>query len=962
MSESFGIQNLSLDSPIRLSKKGQDTDLFMAISARKVSLQQLVSDWVEDYLREKDRAMVQLMQLFITASGCKGQITLDMLETMSRVEMVDLLVEEFDISESSYPIDGQGATAKKLRSNMNDFILLLVKKTQNSILYDGFFLDNLIQLLTLMSSSKVRAFRHTATFSSLGLMTALVHVWVTAAKVKQNLLSHLEREQAKKTQLDKIEKLAERLDEMDENLTELQEMLSYLFNSVFVHRARDVIEDIRCLCMTQLGLWIIECPNLFLEDSYLKYLGWALSDKAGPVRLCTIKSLLPLYEKGEVVDKMALFTEKFKTRLLSMKLDENLNVSVSAIQLLQMLVGHDENNLTDEECEELYMLVYSKHRVVARAAAEFLIQMQFKPAMVKEHIRTKRGKVRLPNTQHLRHLVQFFIESDKPGFEAYLVDSLINTEMVRDWECMTDLLVEECGPNEEEFDHNEEFALVLIMVEAIKQLVSDEAPSGRSSGKKIPTMKESKQMFKEKELVTAHFMGVLPLVINKYLLDQEKMVKLLSIPQYMNLEMYTTSRQERALDSLLKLMEEVAEKHTDRKVLEEVFRTLEKLCNPDSSINSRCSSTRDRVFDAATAKMRNSWLSFTTLVDSGKEVGQDDMFDFESSLCKLALLYKYHDPGHMDDWDRLFDIIRMDLDEMDETLKEPEVAVIAALEGCYLLLMWAKNHQEKNNGLLEKVEMFVSVCRAIMGQYSISKLGDEAFISICDILVVFPHEEIFETLVNDLTSYMEQEVFSNEEVFEMELSNSEESQFDRIMRQRNVVTSFCKLVVLKVIPAKYLTSVLVNYTRCHDKFGDIAKAAVAELRDTSREICAKVLLMAVVKYGDVLNWEFEDEAKGMKELARRLAMLLGLDGQKNRQAIVQLHKQGIYLALEQGRDRRQLLLGLAEFSGRVLKQDRAAVVNYFNREVKKYGINEEDCVIAYRSSLQMATTEPVGDD
>ena len=43
------------------------------------------------------------------------------------------------------------------------------------------------------------------------------------------------------------------------------------------------------------------------------------------------------------------------------------------------------------------------------------------------------------------------------------------------------------------------------------------------------------------------------------------------------------------------------------------------------------------------------------------------------------------------------------------------------------------------------------------------------------------------------------------------------------LQPRNVVTSYCKLVVLKVIPAKYLTSVLVNYTRCHDKFGDIAK-------------------------------------------------------------------------------------------------------------------------------------------
>ena len=77
--------------------------------------------------------------------------------------------------------------------------------------------------------------------------------------------------------------------------------------------------------------------------------------------------------------------------------------------------------------------------------------------------------------------------------------------------------------------------------------------------------------------------------------------------------------------------------------------------------------------------------------------------------------------------------------------------------------------------------------------------------------------------------------------------------------------------------------------------------------------------MTVVQYGDMFNWRFDDEAKGMKELARRLAMLLGLDGQKNRQAIVQLHKQGLSLALGQDTDRRKLLLGLAEFSGKILK-------------------------------------------
>lgn len=39
---------------------------------------------------------------------------------------------------------------------------------------------------------------------------------------------------------------------------------------------------------------------------------------------------------------------------------------------------------------------------------------------------------------------------------AYLVDSLIESNpMMKDWECMTDLLLEEAGPGEEALDNRQ---------------------------------------------------------------------------------------------------------------------------------------------------------------------------------------------------------------------------------------------------------------------------------------------------------------------------------------------------------------------------------------------------------------------------------------------------------------------------------------------------------------------------
>ena len=115
-------------------------------------------------------------------------------------------------------------------------------------------------------------------------------------------------------------------------------------------------------------------------------------------------------------------------------------------------------------------------------------------------IRTRRGKKRLENTPHIRgtelgltltlgkikikyfkvyfgriyeikfliltvDLVQFFIESELHEHGAYLVDSLIESNpMMKDWECMTDLLLEEPGEMEETLENNQETALIEVMV------------------------------------------------------------------------------------------------------------------------------------------------------------------------------------------------------------------------------------------------------------------------------------------------------------------------------------------------------------------------------------------------------------------------------------------------------------------------------------------------------------------
>lgn len=58
-----------------------------------------------------------------------------------------------------------GLQYKKFRQSFSEFVVLLIKQASYSIIYDQYMIDNLVTLLTALSDSPVRAFRHTGTLA-----------------------------------------------------------------------------------------------------------------------------------------------------------------------------------------------------------------------------------------------------------------------------------------------------------------------------------------------------------------------------------------------------------------------------------------------------------------------------------------------------------------------------------------------------------------------------------------------------------------------------------------------------------------------------------------------------------------------------------------------------------------------------------------------------------------------------
>ncbi|KAL7834202.1 hypothetical protein SRHO_G00284490 [Serrasalmus rhombeus] len=396
----------------------ENLSLFEIVKLGKSATQSVVDDWIESYKSDRDVALLELINFFIQCSGCKGAVSLEMFRHMQNSEIIRKMTEEFDEDSGDYPFTMAGPMWKKFRWGFCEFISVLVRQCQYSIIYDEYMMDTVISLLTGLSDSQVRAFRHTSTLAAMKLMTALVNVALNLSINMDNTQRQYEAERNKslgKRANDRLELLLQKRKELQENQDEIENMMNAIFKGVFVHRYRDAIAEIRAICIEEIGVWMKMYSDAFLNDSYLKYVGWTMHDKQGEVRLKCLTALQGLYYNRELNARLELFTSRFKDRIVSMALDKECDVAVQAIKLLTLVLQSSDEVLTAEDCESVYHLVYSAHRPIAVAAGEFLYKKLFSHRGPEEDALPRRGRQCL-NANLIKTTVFFFLESEVSEF------------------------------------------------------------------------------------------------------------------------------------------------------------------------------------------------------------------------------------------------------------------------------------------------------------------------------------------------------------------------------------------------------------------------------------------------------------------------------------------------------------------------------------------------------------------
>uniref|UniRef100_UPI0035900FA9 cohesin subunit SA-2-like isoform X2 n=1 Tax=Myxine glutinosa TaxID=7769 RepID=UPI0035900FA9 len=977
--------------------KVEAVTLFQVVKLGKSAMQSVVDDWIESYKQDRDNALLDLINFFIQCSGCKGIVTGEMFRNLQNAEIIRKMTEEFDEDSGDYPLTMTGPQWKKFKGNFCEFIGVLVRQCQYSVIYDEYMMDTVISLLAGLSDSQVRAFRHTSTLAAMKLMTALVNVALNLSINLDNTQRQYEAERNKnigKRATEKLELLMQKRKELQENQDEIENMMNAIFKGVFVHRYRDAIAEIRAVCMEEIGVWMKCYSEAFLNDSYLKYVGWTLHDKQGEVRLKCLTTLQGLYSSKELTAKLELFTNRFKDRIVSMTLDKEYDVAVQAIRLLTLILqSSNDEVLTNEDCENVYHLVYSAHRPVAMAAGEFLHKKIFShhDAEAEEALAKRRGH-RSCNGTLIRTLVFFFLESELHDHAAYLVDSLWDcaADLLKDWEGMTELLLTEPAQGEEGLSERQESALVEIMLCSIRQSVECHPPVGRGTTKRILTAKEKKTQMDDKTKLTEHFILILPQLLEKYSVDTEKATNLLQIPQFFDLEIYSTGRMEKHLESLLKQVKEIVEKHVEADVLEACSRTYQALCSEEYAIHGTVLVTLGQLVDEQVER-------FTHLVENilqeGEEPDEEDIYSIQATLKRVTAFHNAHDLTRWEVFGSCYKLLRTGIESGDI----PEQVVVHALQCTHYIILWqlgklSDSYPTKEEFLILKrqVKIFCQLCQHYLTSVNMA-VKEQAFTLLCDTLMIFSHQimsggrDNFMPLVyspdmplqQELLGFVMDHVFIEQDDESMDGDEEDEAnKIEALHKRRNLLAGFCKLIVYNVVDMSSGADIFKHYMKYYNDYGDIIKETLSKTRQTDKIQCAKTLILSLQQLFHELLQETgslversSSAFNAIKELARRFSLTFGLDQQKTREAVAALHKDGIDYTFKDPNPNGPsfpppnlaFLDILSEFSSKLLRQDKRTVHTYLEKFlVDLMAERREDVwlpLIAYRNSLLTGITD-----
>uniref|UniRef100_A0A3B4YMI1 Cohesin subunit SA n=1 Tax=Seriola lalandi dorsalis TaxID=1841481 RepID=A0A3B4YMI1_SERLL len=913
--------------------------LFEVITMGRSAMQAVIDDWVEAYVTDRDSSLLDLISFFIQCSGCKGVVTAEMCQSKEDSDVMSKMVEELDEVASlqykkflafpwiltvtwpmdtesvEYPLTQSGPYGRWFHSEFCEFVSVLVAQCQRSIIFDGYLMNTLISLLTELSDSYVRAFRHTCTLAAMKLLSSLVGVALSLSVGIENS-QKLYKVQKTKTMRQKSTPQLERVQKKitEEKRVEIESMMDIIFKGVFLKRYRDVLPEIRSICVEELGLWMKLYSSVFLNDSYLKYMGWMMNDKIPDVRLKCVLGLQGLYGDPLLLPKLDLCIMDYDHETTSSH--------------LQVSYHHDCCSYPLPDYKQLLQFVYSSQRPLAATAGELLfsrILNTVAPAADTQDELNEEEAHKQQTYARLKALLQFYQQSELHKHVVYLVDSLWDCAgaLLKDWATLTSILLQDPSSHGPGLTLAEQAVLVEVLVASVRQASEGPVLPGRSGAKKAMSAREKKIQSDDCVKLTEHFLVVLPKLLSKVF-----------IPHTVG-------------SHLVAEMGAVLDLHSGPAVLEAAARSYLSLCAEETTWCSMARAARDSLVQ--------TWVDqLTVLLEDSLKVR------CTVSLCGQKYVCVQNICVLMEVLQCLCYFILWSLNTSGEALTSRK----SVAQRLQLRLFCERSHRclsHSDHGVRQQA--FLGVCDVLTAHsYQLHVWDPTSF----GPLLYTPSPKLQRALLTFVCT----QVFVGPDLSE----NSEVEKLEDLHKRRNLLAAFCKLIVHGVLEMSMAAEVFMYYMKYYNDFGDIIKETMYRTRQIDKIESSRTLVLCLQQLFVRLKKEQESGGRAhpgvqtftsIKELARRFALTFG-DLVKFRECVVVIHRNGIEFVFQEFSQTPETptplylsyLTILSEFSSKLLKPDKKTVFSYLQRHTAEHIIDlREECwqpLIYYRASLLAA--------
>ncbi|KIH86953.1 cohesin complex subunit SA-1/2 [Sporothrix brasiliensis 5110] len=353
-----------------------DSALYADIFSSGDDSDDVAGRWYERYQTNNQAAVADLVNCILSAAGCDYHVTEDDINDpdncSNRLTELQGIYEDQKITD--YPLIAKSRTTRSFRELLVQFFHSFISVLhETEMLYtQPEIMENVVRWVASLSSSTLRPFRHTATTVALAMLAALVTVARKLDdrinKLTQQVENQRSRNGKSKSKDPRLVSLENTLREAGGNRERAAELMKEFFDTVFVHRYRDVDPRIRTECVEALGSWVWALPAVYMQPEYLRYLGWMLSDSYPATRQEVLKQLARVFKRD--ASKMGHFIDRFRARLIEMATkDADISVRVSAIAVVEQL--RPAGLLEPDEIDSIGQLIFDAEIRIRRAAVNF---------------------------------------------------------------------------------------------------------------------------------------------------------------------------------------------------------------------------------------------------------------------------------------------------------------------------------------------------------------------------------------------------------------------------------------------------------------------------------------------------------------------------------------------------------------------------------------------------------------